>query len=131
MNAKLIHGENYIIIEDFIYSKEDEVIGNLYNVSFKLKIRSGEFCGIGPCEYDINKFRVFISELGHMYNFKKDIVILEDISYGSCVRFILTKTGQLEISGEVFGHAREHSVKFEFTADQTSLKSFVEQLERI
>ena len=72
--AKLIYEDNFLIINDFTYHKEDIY----YNTSFALEVRSGSFSGVAPCEYDIKEFRKFVKELLEMYNFKKQIVMLKE-----------------------------------------------------
>lgn len=125
--AKLIYEDNHLIINNFTYHQEDIY----YNTSFDLEIRSGSFRGIAPCEYDIKEFRKFVQELLEMYNFKKQIVMLNDICYGSNVKFEADKTGHIMVSGEIFGEAMEHSLKFSFTTDQFVLKQFISELENM
>ena len=66
-SAKLMFEDNYLIINNFICHQKDIY----YNTSFHLEIRSGSFCGVAPCEYDIKEFRKFVQELLEMYKFKK------------------------------------------------------------
>ncbi len=123
--AKLIYEDNFLIINNLTYHQEDIY----YNTSFDLEVRSGSFSGVAPCEYDIKVFRKFVQELSEMYNFKKQIVILNDICYGSNVKFEADKTGHIEVSGEIFGEAMEHSLKFSFVTDQFVLKRFISELQ--
>ena len=123
--AKLIHEDNFLIINDFTYHKEDIY----YNTSFDLEVRSGSFSGVAPCEYDIKEFRRFVKELLEMYDFKKQIVMLNDICYGSNVKFEADKTGHIEVSGEIFGKAMSHSLTFSFVTDQFVLRQFISELQ--
>ena len=125
--AKLIHENNYLIINNFTYHQKDIY----YNTSFDLEVRSGSFSGVAPYEYDIKEFRKFVQELLEMYDFKKQIVMLNDICYGSSVRFEADKTGHIGISGEIFGEAMEHSLKFSFVTDQFVLKQFILELQNM
>ena len=125
--AKLIYGDDFLIINNFIHHQKY----SYYNTSFDLEIRSGSFSGIAPCEYDIKEFRKFVEELSEMYEFKKQIVMFNDICYGSSVKFEADKTGHIDVSGEIFGKALEHSLKFSFVADQTVLKQFISELQNI
>ena len=125
--AKLIYEDNYLMINNFIYHQQDVY----YNTSFDLEIRSGSFSGVAPCEYDIKEFRKFVEELLEMYDFKKQIVTLNDICYGSSVKFEADKIGHITVSGEIFGKAMAHSLKFSFTTDQFVLKQFISELENI
>ncbi len=126
-SAKLMHEDNYLIINNFIYHQEDIY----YNTLFNLEVRSGSFSGVGPCEYDIKEFRQFVQELLEMYDFKKQIVILNEICYGSTVKFEADKTGHITVSGEIFGEAMEHSLKFSFVTDQFVLKIFISGLQNM
>ncbi|MBO5065663.1 MAG: hypothetical protein J6D06_06045 [Clostridia bacterium] len=125
--AKLIYEDNYLIIKNFTFHQNDIY----YNTSFDLKIRSGSFSGVAPCEYDIEEFRRFVRELLEMYNFNKQIVMLNDICYGSNVKFEADKTGHINVSGEIFGKAMEHSLKFSFMVDQSVLNQFISELQDI
>ena len=125
--AKLKYEDNHLIINNFVYHQR--VI--YYNTSFDLEIRSGSFSGIAPCEYDIKEFQSFIKDLSEMYEFKKQIVMFNDICYGSSVKFEADKIGHITVSGEIFGKAMAHSLKFSFTTDQFVLKQFISELENI
>ena len=125
--AKLMYENNYLIINNFIYHQKDIY----YNTSFDLEIRSGSFSGVAPCEYDIKEFRKFVEELLEMYDFKKQIVMFNEICYGSNVKFEADKTGHITVSGEIFGEAMEHSLKFSFMIDQSVLDKFVSELQNI
>jgi hypothetical protein len=125
--AKLIYEDNYLMINNFIYHQQDIY----YNTSFDLEIRSGSFSGVAPCEYDIKEFRKFVEELLEMYDFKKQIVTLNDICYGSSVKFEADKIGHINVSGEVFGKAMEHSLKFSFMIDQSVLNKFISELKNM
>jgi len=129
--ARFDYAGDFIEIKDFFYHAEDDINGNPYNTVFNLAVSSGDFSGCAPCEYDIKEFRRFIDELENLYNFKMSEVLLDDICYGSKVKFLMNKTGKLEISGEIFGCAAEHSLKFVFLADQTALKSFIAELKEM
>ena len=125
--AKLIYEDNYLMINNFIYHQQDIY----YNTSFDLEIRSGSFSGVAPCEYDIKEFRKFVEELLEMYDFKKQIVMFNEICYGSNVKFEADKTGHITVSGEIFGEAMEHSLKFSFMIDQSVLDKFISELQNI
>ena len=125
--AKLIYEDNYLMINNLIYHQQDIY----YNTSFDLEIRSGSFSGVAPCEYDIKEFRKFVEELLEMYDFKKQIVMFNEICYGSNVKFEADKTGHITVSGEIFGEAMEHSLKFSFMIDQSVLDKFISELQNI
>ena len=94
-------------------------------------MRSGSFSGVAPCEYDIKEFQKFVQELLEMFDFKKQTVMLNDICYGSNVKFEADKTGHIEVSGKIFGEAMEHSLKFSFVTDQFVLKQFISELQNV
>ena len=125
--AKLIYEDNYLMINNFIYYQQDIY----YNTSFDLEIRSGSFSGVAPCEYDIKEFRKFVEELLEMYDFKKQIVVFNEICFGSNVKFEVDKTGHITVSGEIFGEAMEHSLTFSFMIDQSVLDNFISELKNI
>lgn len=125
--ARLIYEDNHLIINNFVYHQKDIY----YNTSFELEIRSGSFSGVAPCEYDIKEFRKFVEELLEMYDFKKQIVMFNEICYGSNVKFEADKTGHITISGEIFGEEMEHSLKFSFMIDQSVLDKFISELQNM
>jgi hypothetical protein len=95
-------------------SYEDYSIGNPYNTSFTVRVTSGDFSGISEFEYNIKDFRIFVSEIKELYEFKRKVVELNDIGYGSYIIFKLDKTGHIEITGTIYGTAMEHSLTFKF-----------------
>lgn len=131
MTARFDYAGDFIEIKNFFYSSEDDINGNPYNTTFDLTVSSGDFSGCAPCEYDIKEFRRFIDGLEDLYNFKTNEVLFDDICYGSKVKFLMNKTGKLEISGKIFGRAVEHSLEFVFLADQTALNPFINELKEM
>ncbi len=130
MNARLEFGGNYIEVCDFAHSREDFENGNPYNCVYDLRVKSGEFSGIGDCECDIGDFRKLIDELKELYEFKRDTVNLYQIGASETeVEFILGKTGKITVCGtaDSFGQKLE----FEFEADQTVLPPFINGLVEI
>lgn len=128
MTATISYGNNLLEIIDFIHYPEEVKRGNPYNSTFNLKIVSGVFSGVSPCEYDIKDFSKFICELEEMYQFKRESVELKDICYGTNVLFSMDKLGQIEISGTIYGEAMIHEMKFEFNIDQTVIPRFIGEL---
>ena len=125
--ARLIYENNYLIIENFDYHNEDAY----YNTTFDLQVSSGNFKGLASCEYNIKDFRKFVDELQKMYDFKLQTVVLHEICYGSRIQFQADKTGHIEITGEIYGDAMEHCLKFIFTVDQCVLKQFLSELQNL
>jgi len=128
MNSSISYGNNLLEIWDFIHYPEEEKRGNPYNCTFNLKVVSGMFSGIAPCEYDIKEFEKFILKLEDMYHFKRASVELKDICYGSNVVFSMDKLGHIDVCGTIYGEAMIHEMKFEFHIDQTVLPMFIDEL---
>ena len=70
----------------------------------------------------------FVDNLDKLYNFKINVVTLNDISYGSKVTFNLDNSGHIDISGVLYGEHAEQSLHFSFAADQTCLVNFIDEL---
>ena len=125
--ARLIYENNYLIIDNFDYHNED----SYYNTTFDLQVSSGNFKGLASCEYNIKDFRNFVADLQKMYSFELQTVTLHEICYGSRIQFQADKTGHIEITGEIYGDAMEHCLKFIFTVDQCVLKQFLSELQNL
>jgi len=128
---ELEHCGNSLVISDFQYNQEDAKSQNPYNTTFTIAVVSETFRGIGECEYDIKEFFEFAEQITELYEFHRSNAELQEIGYGSHVSFDMDKIGHITISGEIFGHGMVHSLKFEFVADQTSLKPFADSLNQI
>lgn len=128
MNASILYNNNLIEITDFIHYPEEVKRSNPYNCTFNLKVISGVFSGIAPCEYDIKDFRELVLAFEEMYHFKRTTVELKDICYGTSVEFSMDKMGHIDVSGTIFGEAMIHEMKFEFQIDQTVILPFINEL---
>lgn len=131
MNARFEFGKNFLEITNFKHYPEDAANANPYNSSFNLYVLSGDFMGIGECEYDIKEFRRFISELEEMYEFKRYSVELAEICYDAKIVFEMYRTGQINVSGTIYGACMLHSMTFEFKADQTALPLFIKGIKEL
>lgn len=129
--AKLEYCGNFLEICHFSHSKADAEAGNPYNTTLHIRVKSGEFCGVGFCECDIKEFCRFVRELGEMYEFQRSCAVFDDICYGSEVTFESDRTGHLTVSGIVHGRGMIHSLKFEFAADQTVLPGFIKSINEL
>jgi hypothetical protein len=127
---ELNHCGNAIVISDLRCDHEAAKTGNPYNTTFNMAITSEAFKGLGDCEYDIKEFIRFAKQINDLYRFKCKKVEFKEIGYGSYVLFEMDRAGHITISGEIFGGGR-HSMKFEFMADQTSLKPFADSLRQV
>jgi len=125
-SAEIRYDGNLFAIEDFKTSPEEKKQGNPYNTTFHIRVVSGSFGGYAYCEYDIKEFIRFAREMEELFCFKRDKTELNDICYGSKVVFCMDRTGHLDISGKIFGHAAEHCLNFRFAADQTCLNAFIQ-----
>lgn len=117
---------NLFAIENFTFFPEEKKQGNPYNTTFGVRIVSGVFSGYAFCEYDLTEFIRFTREMGELFSFHRNKAELNDICYGSKVVFCMDRTGHLDISGKIFGHAAEHCLNFRFAADQTCLNAFIQ-----
>lgn len=129
--ARLEYGDNFLEISGFSHSRSDAEAENPYNTFFLLRVRSGDFCGTAPCEYDIAEFRRFADEMRELYEFRRDSVILDEICYGSKVTFAADGHGHISLSGVIYGRGALHSMKFEFDADQTVLDGFIKEINEL
>lgn len=125
IRAELIYGENSLVIDNFRHSAEDAETGNPYNTVFNVRVRSGDFAGMARYDCDIKSVKQFFAEIQELFDFRREIVELSDIDYGSKVTFKLYKTGQLEVSGILHGSAKVQCVTFVFKADQSVLPRFI------
>nr|WP_300005427.1 hypothetical protein [Tissierella sp.] len=89
---------------------------------------SGEFSGSSDFEYNIKDFIKFIKELKDLYEFKLHIVNLNDICYGSNIKFSLDIKGHITIAGKIYGNNMDHSLTFQFITDQTAINKFSNSL---
>lgn len=128
MEARFNYNNNLIKITNFTHYKEDDDDGNPYNCSFTITVISDGFQGIAEWECDYREWLKFIKNLDSLYNFKAKEVTFNDISYGSKISFAIESNGHLKISGILFGENAEQSLNFMFTADQTSLNGFIDEL---
>ena len=105
---------------------DEHKAGNPYNTSFCVDVVSRHFAGLAYFEYSIEHFIAFVRDLRDFYDFKINTVELNnDFSYGSEVKFLLFKTGQVEVSGKLYGGiSGEQSLVFKFISDQTAFKAF-------
>jgi len=78
-----------LIISNISTSYEEYNSGNPYNTTFNVKVVSGDFAGISEFEYNIKDFLCFVKKIKDMYNFKLNLVELNDICYGSNIQFRL------------------------------------------
>lgn len=131
MRAELRYLGNSLVIDGFRHYPQEAAIGNPHNSSFNLRVASNSFAGTAPCEYDINKFKVFVAELEELYRFERKTVVLFDIGYGSKVTFYMDRRGILKVDGTIFGERAEHSLTFTFEGDQTALPPFIAELSAI
>ena len=126
MEAKLEYCGDYITIRDFHHYIDDEKNGNPYNCSFDVIVKSGVFAGIADgCEYDYKELQKFIEELEELISFKRKDVTFSEIGYGNKIEFNRDRLGHVEVSGEIWGDAGSHVLKFEFITDQTVFPKFI------
>ena len=123
-------GENFLRFSYFRHFTEDEANGNPYNFFFTVRVSSDGFRGHTRWECDRKEFVKFVQSAQDLYDFRTSSAELNDIGYGSHIRFDLDRTGHITVSGTLYGHAADHSVTFRFTADQTDLHPFLTNLHK-
>lgn len=132
MNARFEFGENYLEIANFKHFPKDAVDGDPYNSLFDIHVKSGEFMGLAPCEYDIKRLREFAAELYEMYHMKRENVEIKEFQYKSEICLKMRKTGHIKVCGTINGGLfGEHSLTFEFEADRTALPPFINGLKKM
>ena len=130
-SLELTDGKNLLAFQDICHSPREAQRGS-YNTLCRVKVVSGEFAGAGEWECDWKDLLRFAEELEQLYLFQQREVKFEDIEWGNWLEFTINKTGQILISGFLYGtDAGAHTLKFEFRTDQTYLKPFLQQLKRL
>ncbi len=129
MEAELTYLQNGIKIFDFRHYKEDAKMGSPYNTLFQISVISNYFSGRSRWECDIKQLKALCEELHQMYDFKLNSTVLCDVCYGSKIAFSMDKTGHLILNGTIYSSDLEHSLTFEFKADQTAILPFIKKLE--
>ncbi|MBQ4590737.1 MAG: hypothetical protein IJB20_01770 [Clostridia bacterium] len=130
MACELRSGENFLRFSYFRHFAEDEANGNPYNFFFTVRVSSDGFSGHTRWECDRKEFVKFVQSAQDLYDFRTSSAELNDIGYGSRVRFEADKTGHITVIGILYGHAADHSVTFRFTADQSDLHPFITNLHK-
>ena len=130
MACELHSGENFLKFSDFRHFAEDEANGNPYNFFFTVHVSSDGFGGHTRWECDRKEFMKFVQSIQNLYDFRDTSAELNDIGYGSRIRFDLDRTSHITITGTLIGHAADQSVTFRFIADQTDLHPFLTNLHK-
>lgn len=131
MEAGFVFGKNEVKIVHFSYYADDAIAGNPYNTAFQVHVVSDGFSGMGEWECDIKDFRQFVKSLEEMAQFQVWQADFTDIGYGSRLRFALTRTGHIQVSGLLYGAAAIQRLQFEFSGDQTALSPFIKGLKAL
>ena len=99
MACELRSGENFLRFSYFRHFAEDEANGNPYNFFFTVRVSSDGFSGHTRWECDRKEFVKFVQSLQDLYDFRTSSAELNDIGYGSRVRFEADKTGHITLTG--------------------------------
>lgn len=127
---ELCYGKDRLLFQDICHYPEDAADGNPYNTTCRVRVVSGGFSGTSEWEFDWKEVSRFAMELEQLYHFQRQEVEFQDIGYGSTVKLTMQKTGQLTVSGLLYGEALIQTLTFEFHADQTALSPFLQQLKQ-
>ena len=132
MNARFEFGENFLEIANVKCDYEEAKRGNQYNTLLDLRVQSdnGRFTGVGDFECDIAQIVQFADELEELYDLKRNSVKLEEfIGLENEIEFIFERNGHIIVLGTISNY--NHSMEFEFEADQTALPPFIKRLREI
>ncbi|MBR5311577.1 MAG: hypothetical protein IKU40_01690 [Clostridia bacterium] len=130
MICELRSGDNFLKFSYFRHFAADEANGNPYNFFFTVRVSSNGFSGLTEWECDRKEFVKFVQSIQDLYDFRTSSAELNDIGYGSRIRFDLDRTGHITVTGTLYGHAASQTVTFRFTADQTDLHPFLTNLHK-
>lgn len=131
MNARLGLKENFLEISGFAHCPVDMTDYpnnyNLYNSSFWLTVKSGDWSGRAVCEYDIADFRELISEFQQLRDGKRNSVKLSDLTYCSKVEFVRGME-TLTFCGTVGDGVYSLEFEFELEIEKCGLPAFIDGL---
>lgn len=131
-SCELRFGENLLAFQDIRCDFDDPYWGRgCYDTEWLLQVRSEGFSGIGYWGCGWKDLCRFAEELRELYGFQRREVEFRDSEYGCWFKLTMKKTGQIAISGVLYGECRNQTLSFEFRADQTAIKPFFEQLWQI
>lgn len=120
--------DKYIAFKDIFVSLEDFKNKNPYNAHFKIEVKSGAYGGAGEIETNLKDFIKFGNSIKKMYESLQGKALLQDILHQTFVLFECDKRGHIVVSGFIEEYETHQTLKFSFVTDQSSLKSFMEQL---
>lgn len=103
------------------------------NTLLHIQLYSNGFSAITTMNVDFKKFKIFISEINNLYNTLKGSTEITE-PYGSQkITFSADKTGHINVSGNLYAifDGNSHSLDFENSFDQTYLKDFVSELNKL
>lgn len=106
---------------------EDYKKGNPYNTIILININSYGYYGNSEWTIDYKDLIDFSSKLNEMYMDLKGDLQFKDKNLGSYLFIKCDTTGKFIFSGKLINHMFQ-KLEFQFTLDQTYLKSFVEKI---
>lgn len=128
MNAILKYAENYVSLES-IFTDWENAKSNPYNTSMRMAVKSGVFQGAGALECDVKELGHFTSQLRAMYQFQITKAELKGIDGEGLIRLCMDRSGHITVSGSLYDNESEQELRYQFMADQTTLKLFLQNLE--
>lgn len=103
------------------------------NTILHIHLYSNGFSAITTMDIDFKECKVFISEINNLYNTLKGSTSITE-PYGSQkITFSADKTGHIDVFGNLTSmtNGYSHSLEFENSFDQTYLKDFVYELNKL
>jgi len=95
------------------------------NFTFDLSVLSDNFSGTSHFCVRRDQLEEMCSKLSNMHLKLFGSTILEDNDSDGFIKFEIESNGWLIVSGQVGGTHEDHSVRFKFQTDQTSIPPFV------
>ncbi|MBQ3161774.1 MAG: hypothetical protein IJC04_06570 [Oscillospiraceae bacterium] len=103
------------------------------NTILHIQLYSNGFSAKTTMDIDFKEFKIFISEINNLYNTLKGSTTITE-PYGSQkITFSANKTGHIDVSGSLSSitDGYSHSLEFENSFDQTYLKDFIAELNKL
>ena len=101
------------------------------NTILKVTVESDGFRACSTMDIDIREFKIFVSEINHLYETLQGSTAIKEPYGNQNIQFSVGKTGRIFVSGFLHNYCRNgdsQSLEFENSFDQTFLKPFLSSL---